>query len=109
MQAFKEAVQARDGRCIVSKVENLRARYGQWSGFEAAHIFPLAYEHQWQESNYGRWITINPPQGGKINSVQNGILLRSHLHQGFDHYIFSINVDVNFLTIIISPILIIHF
>ncbi|AEO60038.1 hypothetical protein MYCTH_2120123 [Thermothelomyces thermophilus ATCC 42464] len=93
VQSFIEQVQARDGRCIVSKVENARAVDGFWWGFEAAHIFPLAYEQQWLENNYSRWITIDPPQGGKINSVQNGILLRSDLHQLFDNYTFSINPD----------------
>ncbi|KAL2177582.1 HNH endonuclease-domain-containing protein [Thermothelomyces heterothallicus CBS 202.75] len=93
VKSFTEQVQARDGRCVVTKVENRRAAYDMWVGFEAGHIFPLAYEQQWVENNYGRWITIDPPQGGKINSVQNGILLRSDLHQLFDHYAFSINPD----------------
>ena len=98
VQSFKEQVQARDGRCVISKVENRRAAYDVWLGFEAAHIFPLAYEQQWLENNYGRWITIDPPQWGKINSVQNGLLLKTNLHILFDHYVFSINPDVRFLT-----------
>ncbi|KAL2195323.1 HNH endonuclease-domain-containing protein [Corynascus similis CBS 632.67] len=83
VKSFKEQVQARDGR----------SAYDFWLGFEAAHIFPLAYEQKWVENNYGRWITIDLPQGDKINSVQNGILLKSDLHQLFDHYAFSINPD----------------
>lgn len=101
VKSFKEQVQARDGGCVVSKVENRRAQYDMWLGFEAAHIFPLAYEQYWIESGYGRWITTDPPQGGKINSVQNGILLRSDLHQLFDQYAFSINPDVRFHIIIV--------
>jgi len=73
VQEFTDAVRARDGRCVVSKVINLCAEIDEWIGFEAVHIFPLAYE------SYGRWITIDPSQGGKINLVQNSILLRSHL------------------------------
>lgn len=99
-KSFTEQVQARDGRCVVSKVENTRAPFGMWTGFEAAHIFPLAYQDQWVQNNYGRWITIDPPRGAhKIHSVQNGILLRTDLHQLFDQYIFSINPDVRPLII----------
>ncbi|KAK3308989.1 uncharacterized protein B0T15DRAFT_509390 [Chaetomium strumarium] len=65
VESFKEEVQARD-----------------------------AYERQWDDNNYGRWITIDPPQGvGKINSVQNGIILRADLHILFDCFAFSINPD----------------
>ncbi len=71
------------------------ATWGIWGGFEAAHIFPLAYEAQWKLMNYGRWITIDPPQGGKINSVQNGLILRNDLHFMFNNYYFSINPDVS--------------
>lgn len=35
-----------------------------------------------------------PDTGGTINSVQNGLLLRSDIHQLFDFYDFSINPDV---------------
>ncbi len=95
VEAFKDAVRARDGGCVVSKERNFRAAAGMWGGFEAAHIFPLAYEQQWKEEDYNRWITIDPPQGGKINSVQNGLCLREDLHTMFGHYYFSINPDVS--------------
>jgi hypothetical protein len=65
-----------------------------WTGFEAAHIFPLAYEGHWTEHGYDRWITIPPKKGGTINSVQNGLLLESAIHQLFDSYSLSINPDV---------------
>ncbi len=65
-------------------------------GFEAAHVFPLAYLSQWNLEDYDRWITFDSPEAGKINSVQNGMLLRSHLHKEWDHYAFSINPDVCF-------------
>lgn len=93
---FREQVRQRDGRCVVSKVENVLAEVGVWTGFEAAHIFPLSHEHHWQEHNYGRWITLPPSAGGTINSVQNGLLLQSTLHQLFDNLFFSINPDVSF-------------
>ncbi len=75
---------------------NLGAPYDQWFGFEATYIFPLAYDSQWNMENYDQWITIDPPQGGKINSVQNGILLLAHLHKEWDAYRFSINPDVSY-------------
>ncbi len=100
MQAFKDAVRDRDGGCVVSKVPNLCAEEDLWEGFEATHIFPLAYGSQWEMDDFGRCITIDPPQGGKINSVQNGLLLRANLHQEWDHYRFSINPWVSFLPLL---------
>jgi hypothetical protein len=86
----------RDRRCVITGEEN--DDDDSWWGFEAAHIFPLAYEQHWHEHNYSRWIStpLNGEEikGGKINSVQNGLLLRSDIHQGFDMYMFSINPDV---------------
>jgi len=67
-----------------------------WAGYQAAHIFPLAYEGHWIHYNYGQWITIQPNRGGPINSVQNGILLRSDLHILFDAYDVTINPDDNY-------------
>ena len=66
----------------------------EWESFEAAHIFPLAYEGHWNDNSYGHWITIPPENGGTINSVQNGLLLRSDIHQLFDSYVVSVNPDV---------------
>jgi len=91
---FRDAVRARDGRCVVSGQVVKGVQYGQWWGFEAAHIFPLAYEEHWARNSYSRWITIPPATGGHINSVQNGLLLRSDLHVLFDNYVFSIDPDV---------------
>jgi len=59
-----------------------------------AHIFPLAYEDHWRNDGYDRWITVPLASGGSINSVQNGLLLDSAIHQLFDSYSFSINPDV---------------
>lgn len=66
----------------------------KWVGFDAAHVFPLAYEKQWLEGDYGRHVDIVPPRGGSINSVQNGLLLNTSMHHLFDQYLFSINPDV---------------
>jgi hypothetical protein len=72
------------------------AQFDVWDGFQAAHIFPIAYEGHWKDHGYDRWITIQPDKGGTINSVQNGLLLESAVHQLFDSYSLSINPDVGF-------------
>lgn len=94
LERFRDEVRERDGRCVVSKRENSMAQYGIWSGFEAAHIFPLAYEKYWKDQNFGCWITLSS-EGDKINSVQNGLLLYRSIHNSFDHFEFSINPDVS--------------
>jgi hypothetical protein len=83
----------RDRRCVVSG-DKADVERGNWTGFEAAHIFPLAYEGDWVRNGYDRWITIPSAKGDNINSVQNGMLLNSAIHQQFDSYCFSINPDV---------------
>ena len=45
VQAFTDAVCSRDRRCVITGQENLDDN--DWVGFEAAHIFPLAYEQHW--------------------------------------------------------------
>ena len=92
---FRNSVRQRDRRCVITGRPALRAEYGNWRGFEAAHIFPLAYEAHWIEYGYGQWITIQPNTGGSIDSVQNGILLRKDIHALFDGYDISINPDVS--------------
>ncbi|KAF8859306.1 hypothetical protein BDZ45DRAFT_589974 [Acephala macrosclerotiorum] len=104
VQAFRDAIRLRDRRCVITGEEYLDD--DEWWGFEAAHIFPLAYEQHWREYNYGRWISTPPNgeeiKGGKINSVQNGLLLRGDIHQGFDMYKFSINPDDNYKIVCFS-------
>lgn len=54
-----------------------------WTGFD----FPLAFEGLFKQFNYDRWIKSPSDgghiKGGKINSVQNGLLLNSADHQLF--------------------------
>ncbi|KAE8447801.1 hypothetical protein EG329_010195 [Mollisiaceae sp. DMI_Dod_QoI] len=102
VKAFTNAVRSRDRRCVITGMEYLDDDDDDWWGFEAAHIFPLAYEQHWKDSNYSRWISITPERGGTINSIQNGLLLRSDIHQGFDTYKFSINPDDNYKIICFS-------
>jgi hypothetical protein len=92
-----EMVRERDRRCVITKRKNAAARFELWDSFEAAHIFPLAYEGYWNQYNFGRWITLPESRGGLINSVQNGMLLERSLHTPFDTFNISINPDVSIL------------
>ena len=94
--AFREGIRTRDGKCVISGMVNRRAPYN-WARFEAAHIFPLEAENLWIQWDYGRWITDMDDAHGisKINSCQNGFLLRADLHNEFDQYLWSVNPDVS--------------
>ena len=71
---FRECVRQRDSRCVITGEPVI---LDFWDVFEAAHIFPIAYEGNWKKFNYERCITIPPANAsaGTINSVQNGMLL----------------------------------
>ncbi|KAG0639261.1 hypothetical protein HOY80DRAFT_1016005 [Tuber brumale] len=93
--SFRDAVLQRDQRCIITGMRAVLAHVGRWRGFEATHIFPLAYESQWNDCNYGRLIIVPPTNEshGSINSVQNGITLTSDMHEFFASYDLAINPD----------------
>src|SRR5271155_5617548 len=95
-QSFCDAVRSRDLQCVITGQRPPSVAGGNWSGLQAAHIFPLAYEGHWVQSNYSSLITIPPASAtaGSINSVQNGLLLRNDIHHLFNSYHFSINPDV---------------
>ena len=95
--AFRNGIRARDGKCVISGVVNTRAHRGNWTSFEAAHIFPLESESHWIQCNYGRWITDMDGTNGvsKVNSLQNGLLLRQHVHSQFDQYLLSVDPNVS--------------
>ena len=93
--SFCDAVRQRDmhSGCVVSGMP-CEGATGVWTGFEAAHIFPVAFENYWNDRGYGSWINELPEKGGSINSVQNGMLLCVQAHSYFDRYEFSIDPDV---------------
>ena len=101
--AFRHGVRSRDGKCVISGVVNELAPYF-WAGFEAAHILPLEAENLWIQWGYGRWITNMDDTVGvsRINSPQNGFILRSDIHQLFDQYLVSVNPDVGLYFIYMS-------
>ncbi|KAF1808661.1 hypothetical protein P152DRAFT_462221 [Eremomyces bilateralis CBS 781.70] len=100
--SFRNAIRSRDRRCVISGQKAVGAYRNNWRGFEAAHVFPLAYEGDWTQHGYDRWITIPPEKGGTINSVQNGMLLRTDIHQLFDSYDLSIDPDDNYKIVFFS-------
>ena len=85
---------------MISERKALGAEFGAWDGFQAAHIFPLAYEGYWKQHGFSRWISLPPATGDSINSVQNGLLLTNTVHALFDTYYFSIDVDVCILNLL---------
>ncbi|EGD97212.1 hypothetical protein TESG_04626 [Trichophyton tonsurans CBS 112818] len=102
---FWAGVRARDGRCVVTGIINIYAQFGAWEGFEAAHVFPLQQENIWVEHGFGRWASnIENQVGGlSINSIQNGLLLKSDAHQFFDAYKISINPDDGYKVVCFGP------
>jgi HNH endonuclease len=96
---FRDGVRARDRKCVITGNPNNLAQYGRWDMFQATHIFPMHLENLWIQFDYGRWITNMDGVTGatKMNSVQNGLLLLSHVHSLFDQYMIGINPDVSIL------------
>jgi hypothetical protein len=90
LKAFSDAVRKRDMGCAIS---GLSVSDDDWEGLEAAHIWPIAYAGDWNAQQLDKHITI-PAEGSNINSVQNGILLRTDIHHVFDSYNFSIDTKV---------------
>ncbi|KAK9249678.1 hypothetical protein V1507DRAFT_500394 [Lipomyces tetrasporus] len=67
---FRARVRERDGKCVITGVVNTEISWNDWTGFEAAHIFPLSSEEYFNE-----------------------LLMLSNIHQKFDSFSFSINPD----------------
>ncbi|KAK9433309.1 HNH endonuclease-domain-containing protein [Lipomyces doorenjongii] len=91
---FRDEVRIRDGKCVITGNINLAAHRNYWSGFEAAHIFPLSHEEIFKSLNYARYITIRSGETDSgIYSCQNGLLMQSNVHQQFDSFGFGIDAD----------------
>ncbi|KAI9767195.1 MAG: hypothetical protein M1840_005794 [Geoglossum simile] len=92
---FRRRVRERDNCCVVT---GTRAPPDRYTGFEAAHIFPVAHLDLWCSGQWSQRIEDDFHDVGdsKIHSVQNGILLASHVHAYFDKYEIAINPDDNF-------------
>ncbi|PUU84244.1 hypothetical protein B9Z19DRAFT_1060352 [Tuber borchii] len=93
---FCNSIRNRDRRCVISGARASSIHRGYWAGFSVTHIFPLAHEKYWNIHNYGSSISTLPKSGRSIDSVQNGILLRSDIRCHFESYLVSINPDDNY-------------
>ncbi|KAE8130998.1 HNH endonuclease-domain-containing protein [Aspergillus pseudotamarii] len=87
--AFRDQIRTRDGRCVITGRINRQGHVGIWTGYEAAHIFPLALDTIFQSHGFSNLITYNNPPG--IKSPQNGILLRNDIHAHWDQYAIAVN------------------
>ncbi|PUU80179.1 hypothetical protein B9Z19DRAFT_1192016 [Tuber borchii] len=98
VESFRESVFQRDRQCVITGNKAMYAHVGRWMGFEATHIFSLAFERQWNDRNLSRLITVPPANEshGSINSVQNGIMLTCEMHRFFASYELAINPDDNY-------------
>lgn len=88
-ESFRHDVRQRDGRCVITGKVNRSAGVGVWRGFEAAHVFPLALSMIFSSCGFSDIIT----DSRGINSPNNGLLLRTDIHQMWDGYDFAINPD----------------
>jgi hypothetical protein len=72
-----------------------------YRGLHAAHIFPTSQIGQWERGNYQRYITDLSPDSkvgsSKLYSPQNGLLLRSDIHEAFDGFKIGVDPDVSLL------------
>ncbi|CUS08064.1 unnamed protein product, partial [Tuber aestivum] len=105
-RAFRHRISNRDRKCLISGLVNPESNIQSldWSGYEAAHIFPLEHESHWVQFNYSRWMTDMHDAAGssKINSSQNGLLLQSDLHNVFDLYLLSVNPDDGYKVVVFT-------
>ncbi|KAK9312703.1 hypothetical protein V1524DRAFT_479035 [Lipomyces starkeyi] len=79
----------------LSRTDYNRAAFiDEWTSFEAAHIFPLSHEELFRSLDYPQYVTNrcdDSPTG--ICSCQNGLLMRSNIHQQFDSFNFAVDPD----------------
>ncbi|PWN90779.1 hypothetical protein FA10DRAFT_267217 [Acaromyces ingoldii] len=94
--SFKNRVRERDGRCVITG--NLVSDFSE-NVFRAVHIFPIAHLNIWRQSGFESLVTDTGLRTGdaKIDSVQNGMLLRPDVHDLFDRHLISINPDNGYM------------
>ncbi|KAK9365214.1 hypothetical protein V1509DRAFT_414183 [Lipomyces kononenkoae] len=94
---FRNEVRARDGKCVITGVVNEEAEWDLWTGFQAAHVFPISHGILFRQSGLYECITNRAgEEDSGINSCQNGLLMQPTIHQLFDHFDISINADDNY-------------
>ena len=91
---FCNSIRNRDRRCVISGTRTSSIHREYWGGFDVTHIFPQSHEKYWNTLDHRNSISILPKSGRSIDSVQNGILLRSDIRCHFESYLVAINPDV---------------
>jgi hypothetical protein len=76
-------------------VQNIRAPYGIWSGFETAHIFPIGSESLWIEHGHVQQARDVISEVTTLHSLRSGFLLQAHIHIDFNNYPVAVNPDVS--------------
>ncbi|PUU80382.1 hypothetical protein B9Z19DRAFT_1171996 [Tuber borchii] len=101
---FSHQIRNRDRKCVISGLINpeVHIKANNWLSFKPAHIFPPEQEGLWTQDDHDRCITDidDSYEIGKIDSCQNGILLSSSIHQGFEQYLISVNPDDNYKIVV---------
>ncbi|TFL03085.1 hypothetical protein BDV98DRAFT_591876 [Pterulicium gracile] len=93
---FVSRVRNRDGRCFINEelVDSSEDYFGDMC---VSHTHPIAHADSWNRNGVERWILDDAFEAEqdptKINSVQNGLLLRADVPAVWDHYLLGINVD----------------
>ncbi|KAK9241919.1 hypothetical protein V1506DRAFT_465448 [Lipomyces tetrasporus] len=92
VRSFPAAVRNRDRRCVITGVALTQRELllQRWTGYDVAHIFPVALESMFHNYNFGELVVLDD-RDGSVNSPQNGLLLRTDVHGRFDQYEISIN------------------
>ncbi|KAK9489552.1 hypothetical protein V1508DRAFT_406998 [Lipomyces doorenjongii] len=83
VRSLPAAVRDRDRGCVIT---------GRWTGYDAAHVFPVALESMFHNYNSGELVVLDE-RDGSVNSPQNGLLLQTNVHHRFDQYEISINAN----------------
>jgi len=102
--SFRDKIRNRDRKCVISgiSISELAIQADNWTAYDAVHIFPPEHERLWIQHDYGQWITDmdSATESSKINSPQNGFLLRADLRQMFDGYFISVNPDDGYKVVV---------
>jgi len=102
--SFCHEIRDRDRKCLISRTSilEIHIQANNWTTFEAPHIFPPEDKRLWIQYNYGRRITDmdDAIESSKLNSPQNGFLLRIEVHKMFDQYLISVNPDDGYKVVV---------
>ncbi|KAI0266593.1 hypothetical protein BGY98DRAFT_475031 [Russula aff. rugulosa BPL654] len=91
----------RDRRCCITGREVFGNNF---TGFEAAHIFPSGQTNEWNRRDMQRFIA-DPlvPENDKTNSIQQGFLCLATERRLFDDYQIGVNPDDEYRIAILMP------